>query len=301
MRDINKLLSKMAAQEKRILDNDIFAPYIKGGSKILLRVNGVIYKLKTPRFKHDGFGIFNAINGNDAKLIRDAELYESEGYLHLLPKVDFILVYKMSRWLAYPANINSFKHRFNCEPSLITILMADNIEVMDTIEARFDGVNFWFDRVKFGTDIERKENLRNRLENQQYMVTKNLQSGLTPEEIKAFKYASEFHKEANKSNLEKRLEKEFGCTGAAMDKFIERGKNVEVQWKDGGNKYTSVLNKDDLSVVTAGICLSGGDKLFDLQSLVTVCREGSDIDHINHVGHGGMSEQGYWNMYGDRS
>lgn len=298
---INKLLNKLAAQEKRFLDNEIFAPYIKGGSKILLRVNGVIYKLKTAKFKRDGFGIFKATDANNAKLSREAELYESEEYLHLLPKVNMILVSKMNRWLAYPADANSFKQRFGCEPALTSVLVADNVEIMDTVETRFDGVHFWFDCIKYGGDIERKENLRNRLEQQQYTITKNLQSGLTPEEAEAFKYAVEFHKEANKSQLEKRLEREFGKTGATMDKFIERGKNVEIQWKDGRHKFTSVLNKDDLSVVTAGICLSGGDKLFDLQSLVTVCRQGTTTGYVNHVGRGGMSEDSYWDMYGDRS
>ncbi|KKK50773.1 hypothetical protein LCGC14_3121680, partial [marine sediment metagenome] len=124
-----------------------------------------------------------------------------------------------------------------------------------------------------------------------------------PEENIAFKFAVAFHQEANKSELEKRLEQEFHKTGALMSKFVERGDTVEVQWSDKktSGKYTSVLKKGDLSVITAGICLSGGDKRFDLQSLVTVCRQGQGRGHVNHVGHGGMSEHGYWDMYGDTS
>ncbi|MHA1675803.1 MAG: hypothetical protein ACTSU6_01360 [Candidatus Njordarchaeales archaeon] len=297
---IDKLLNKLANQEKDFLNNLIFAPYIKGGSKIVVRLNGIIYKLNTPKFRKDGFGIFRATDANNAKRIREAEPFEKEEYLHLLPKVDVILVAKIGRWMAYPSNTNSFKQRFGQDPSLLSILVADNIEVMDTVEARFDGLHFWFDCMKFGGDTERKENLRDRLEQQEYTITKAITTGLTPEESEAFKYAVEFHREANKSKLEKRLEAELAKTGAAMDKFIERGGNVEVQWRDKttNGKYTSILNKEDLSIVTAGICLSGGDKRFDLQSLVTVCRQNERRGGPVHVGRGGMSERAYWDMYG---
>ena len=300
---IDELLNKLASQEKDFLNQRIFAPYTKGGSQIVVRMNNVLYKLKTPKFKNDGFGVFKAKDANNAKKTREAELYEVTDYLQLLPKVDFILVAKIGRWLGYPANAHSFKQRFKVEPSLVQILVADNVEIMDSVEARFDGANFWFECPKFGGDIERKEALRDRLEKQNYSITSNLTSGLTPEEAKAFKYAVQFHKEANKSNLEKRLEEEFYRTGAVLDKFIERGENVEVQWRDKNSKkkYTSVLNQNDLSVVTAGICLSGGDSKFDLQSLVTVCREGNSRGHVVHVGRGGMSERNYWDTYGDRS
>lgn len=301
MTNIDNLINKLANQEKDFLQQEIFAPYIKGGSKILVRVNGVVYKLKTPKFKKDGFGIFKAKDANNAKLTREAELYESSEYLQLLPKVDFILVSKLERWLAYPANIKDFRQRFGVEPQLTHVLVADNVEIMDAVEARFDGMHFWFENIKFDDSMERREQLRTRIEQQNYFISKNTK-GLTPAEEIAFKYASEFHKEANKSKIEKRLENEFMKTGAIMEKFIERGNNVEVQWKDKQTHgtYTSVLKMDDLSVVTAGICLSGGDKKFDLQSLVTVCRQGVRRNGIVHVGNGGMSERGYWDMYGNR-
>jgi len=300
---IDKLLNKLAAEEKKFLDKEIFAPYIKGGSQIVLRINKVIYKLKTKKFKKDGFGVFKATDANNAKLTREAERYEIDDYLYLLPKVGFILVAKAGRWLAYPASGHSFKQRFGAAPQLIPILVTDNVEIMDTVDARFDGANFWFDSLKFGGDIERKEKLRDRLEKQNYSITQDIKAGLTPEENIAFTFAVEFYKESHKSKLEQRLESEFNRTGASLDKFIERGENVEVQWKDKQThgQYTSILKKDDLTVVTAGICLSGGDQRFDLQSLVTVCRQGESNGHTVHIGRGGMSERSYWDMYGDGS
>ena len=146
----------------------------------------------------------------------------------------------------------------------------------DVVEWLPFGSNFWFETIKFGADVERKEKLRERIESQSYAIPKDLESGLTPEERIAFGFASQFHKQATMSNLEKRLHGELGKYGASMSKYVERGENVSVQWKDEytGSTYTTVLKKDSLDVVTAGICLSGGDKRFDLQSLVGVVREG---------------------------
>lgn len=297
--DINKLLNKLASQERALLETKIFAPYVKNGTNILLRINGTVYKLKTSKFKQDGFGIFRATDANHARRLRAANISEVSEYLQLLPKAEFILIHKHDRWLAYPANQHSFKQKFNKEPDLLTILMADNVEILDSIEARFDGFNFWYENTKIPENAEIREKLRESIITQEYKLPTNLDYSLLAEEAKSFKFACDFHREANKPPLEKQLNKEFEKVGASVDRYIERGTNVEVQWKDNHTKktYTSVLNKDTFSVVTAGICLSGGDKKFDLQSLVSVCREGEQGHRIVHVGNGGMDEGNYWDTY----
>jgi hypothetical protein len=46
-----------------------------------------------------------------------------------------------------------------------------------------------------------------------------------------------------------------------------------VEWSiEGSGRYTSYIAKSDLTVIDSGICLSGEDCLFDLQSLVGVMR-----------------------------
>lgn len=295
---IDSLINKLATQEKDFLSKKIFSPYVAGGSVIQVRLNGVVYKFKTAKKKRDGFGVFKATDANNARLVRQAEQHEIAEYLNLLPRLDVILIYKLNRWLAYPANKQSFEARFKTPAKPFNILMGDGVEPLDTASVRFDGQHFWFDSARFTDTAEQRMKMRERLEAGNYVLPAD-QSLLSPEELSAFKIAVECYKTANMSDLERRLTGELGRYDATMEKFVERGDKVEVRWKDNltGTKLTSVFRTNDLSVITAGICLSGGDKTFDLQSLVGVARRGRN-EGITYVGAGGMSVREYEEMYG---
>jgi hypothetical protein len=59
--------------------------------------------------------------------------------------------------------------------------------------------------------------------------------------------------------------------GGDLHGFRDRGEFWLVEWlARDGQLHTSAIAKNDLTVISAGICLSGEDQKFDLQSLVGV-------------------------------
>ena len=63
-----------------------------------------------------------------------------------------------------------------------------------------------------------------------------------------------------------------------------------------GRQFTSSVNKDNLTIQMAGICLSGEDQKFDLASMVGVLREGGG--GVLRVGDDyGIGEEEYWEIH----
>jgi hypothetical protein len=72
-------------------------------------------------------------------------------------------------------------------------------------------------------------------------------------------------------NDEGRLRDALQMGGGNLQEFRDRGDFWQVEWTTGnGERHTSAISKGDLTVISSGICLSGGDRNFDLQSLVGV-------------------------------
>ena len=68
--------------------------------------------------------------------------------------------------------------------------------------------------------------------------------------------------------------------GGQLHDLMDRGDLWLVDWTTpDGEKHRSAIDKQDLTVVSAGICLSDLDRHFDLQSLVGVITNRPDWMH----------------------
>jgi hypothetical protein len=87
--------------------------------------------------------------------------------------------------------------------------------------------------------------------------------------------------------------------GAELKNYVERHDVYTVTYEVDGQWHVSAVAKKDLSVQVAGICLSGEDQNFDLQSLVGVIREAQGGGRLVRVGHEnrGMPEEQYWHVH----
>jgi len=73
-----------------------------------------------------------------------------------------------------------------------------------------------------------------------------------------------------------RLRRALALGGGTLHEAVDRGDYYLVEWEGAeGIRHTSAIAKGDLTVISSGICLSGRDHHFDLQSLVGVV-EGRD-------------------------
>jgi hypothetical protein len=98
------------------------------------------------------------------------------------------------------------------------------------------------------------------------------------------------------------LSSNLSHAGAQLIEYLERGDSYRVTYSIDGRRFTSSVNKEDLSVQVAGVCLSGADQLFDLASLVGVLREGEQGHGLVRVGPdgGAMDEDHYWRVHPPR-
>jgi hypothetical protein len=291
-RRVHDLLDRLAGAEDRFRQGEFLAPALPGGV-VQVRVEGVVC-----RFRLDvdfrGWGVFRPTGAATATLIRRATLAEQRRYLDLFPRRRVILCRQFKdRWLAWPAHHGD--GRFG-PPALLPVRMVEEAQPFDIAETRFDGAQAWFERLDARADPAAAAYLRQAL----HEMTRPEQvrrRGLSAEERAAYGVLFALRKEMMRDRTEDRLRDALAHAGAELTGYLERADGYRVEYAVDGERHVSVVNKDDLSVQLAGICLSGADAHFDLHSLVGVLREGRDgvlrIGADNH----GMDERQYWHVH----
>jgi hypothetical protein len=172
-----------------------------------------------------------------------------------------------------------------------TVQCVTDCERFDVVIARYDTVNFWFDELFLGGDPQKAEAMREcfRKDWTPQQMKKGLAQvkGATPEDRRAFDLAVKSWQKFQVLNTEARIRKVLQESGAVLGSYVVRGDKLEVRWKtDRGTAYTSMVAKDTLDVVSAGICLdphdgSGPqDHKFNLRDLPYIMRQGEDRHEI---------------------
>ncbi len=297
--DLTDALKRLAAAEDRFLTSEFLAPVIRGG-KVQVRIAGVICTLSVRRTDFEGWGVFRPTSHSDAELVRPAKLAERQRYLELFPLVRLILVDRREdQWFALPAHQSD--SRFRVEGAICVRLVEEG-QLFEVIETRFDGTQFWY----AGPDARWDPAVASYLRQELARLTppeKLHRSGLTAEERAAYalNYFPRFEasEEARQSREERRLRRALKHAGAELRDYVERQDVYTVTYEVDGQRHVSAVAKKDLSVQVAGICLSGEDQKFDLQSLVGVIREAQDGHGLVRVGQDnrGMPEEQYWQVH----
>jgi hypothetical protein len=290
-RRVDTLLKRFAEAEDRFRRSEFLAPGLPGGV-VQVRVEGVVCRLRLDG-DFRGWGVFRPTGVAKAALVRHATLAEQRRYLKLFPQRHFILCRALkTHWLAWPAHHGD--RRFG-PPALLPVRLVEEAQPFDVAQTRFDGAQSWFERLDARADPAAAAYLRQSL-NEMTPPEAIHRTGLTAEERTAYGLMFALRQEATRDRTEERLRHALAHAGAVLTGYVERADGYRVEYAVDGERHVSVVNKDDLSVQLAGICLSGADRHFDLHSLVGVLHQ---VDNVVRVGadNRGLDEQHYWRVH----
>ena len=259
----NKLFDKLAAEENQFFASQFMCP-VRKGKPIRVRIAGVIVTLSVAEPRNfEGWGIFRPISYKMARFVRDPNMAEKRTYLDLFPILRLILCRRTDNlWYGIPANLADTRFVIR---GLVPVYLAEEVQLFEAIQTRFDGQTCWFDSVDSRHSPRTAGYLRESLTTL-VEPDKLTLPGLTLEErdayLMAYGPAVEADIEARKDRQEERIKEALHKAGASYRSYIERGNTYTIEYMVGGHRQRSVVNKDTLEVQSAGICLSGGDRAF---------------------------------------
>lgn len=286
---INDILNRLGDAERRFTGTEFLAPLLDE-KHVNVRISGIVCRLKVtaglpPGFA--GYAVLRAQSTSEAEFVRPATLLEIARYLALFPTVRLILTGRERKhWWALPANLGD--NRIRLAGPVVVQLTENGLDRFETILTRFDGRLFWYERRDPARNPALSAYLREQLAN---VDARGMPpeagtlhaSGLSSEERTAFAHVRQSIAESLRDPVEQRLADAVAHAGAGFRGYREGGDVYIVTYTVDGREHSSIVRRDDLTVMTAGICLSGRDRDFDLTSLVGVLREGNTRGRLVQV------------------
>ncbi|MBM4090184.1 MAG: hypothetical protein FJ276_12300 [Planctomycetes bacterium] len=321
--DVGELLNRFAAEEKAFLQRSFLAPALRGG-RVGVRLGGVTCTMRVEPSDFEGWGVFQPLSASEAILERRATLAERRAYLELFPMIRLLVCLRSNRgWYGSAASFGDARFRV---AGLAPIQLAQEVQLFDCARTRFDGAHFWFDELDVGHDMAAARYLRAALGDRlrPHLLER---PGLVAEQRAAYEVSYwELVRPSSppgrrgtgwprrgrggkpraaepptaSDDAYRLLRDNLSHAGAELVDFLEREDGFRVTFRIGGRQFTSAVDKGDLTVQVAGICLSGEDRKFDLNSLVGVLRESGHGGGVVQVGDGGMAEDENWRVHPPR-
>jgi hypothetical protein len=259
------LIDRFGKEEDAFLRAEFVAPVTAGG-KVRVRIAQVVCEM-TVRDPRPGLMVLRPRSAREAAIAREASLGEARRYLRLFPRARLVASLRYGEtWLGLPAAAPAKGVRVE---GLVPITLAKGLQLFQTVVVRFDGSLFLQETTERHAVAAF---LRDELD-RATLPGEVRRSGLTGPERLAYAHQHEFQREMAMGADERRLRRALELAGASLHDFTEREGIFTVRYRVDGTLHTSLVGKRDLTVVSAGICLSGQDSDFDLTSLVGVLRQ----------------------------
>ena len=270
------LFDKLAAEEEKFFGSEFLCP-VRKGQKVRVRIAGIILELSVKPKKFEGWGIFESIDQNSARFVREATMSQKGEYLKLYPKFSLVICRQGDAIGGIPANQSDTRFKLQGQ---VPVALPEEVRLFDTVDVRYDGQHFWYDQHSRFRSARTATHLRE-LFAEEIKPEDVTISGMTQEEQYAYALAFDIEIESKKDRKEERLKRALERGGAVLRSYMERGNTYTVEFTVDGQRHRSTVDADTLQVASSGICLDGHDNDFDLTSLVGVLREGHNRNLIH--------------------
>jgi len=278
-KNIIEYIGKLAQKQDEAMDGEFVAPCLRRG-RIAVRIAGIVCRYKPSDPSFEGWGRFKVGSSNTvAELTGEATRRQISSYLSTLPRCRFRLVFQGldQSWAAIPRNKGVFERHFGTyAPSVIRLVSTGTR--FDSVVARHDGATWWYE----GPDRTDSAKVRVSMAEAYDSGKMPEVAGASPEDRDAFALAVEpkpvvgiYSPPTDEEKIRKMLER---GGGAKLLSFTDVGDHWNISWvtKDGRRSSSSVMKDRGMSIISAGMCLSGRDADFDLISLVSVVENRDD-------------------------
>lgn len=264
-RDVLDIIRAFAHHEAALAGQEFVAPLLRSG-RVRLRPRSLVYEL-TVVGAHPGWWRCRMIDARRAMLLDEALPWQRGDYLALWPQLRLVLLEprRDSDWLALPYNPSDALQRFDMSGPLV-VRLVEGGQPFERVIGRVEGQTIWYDEPDHRASPATAEALRAALGERR---SRPSTPSLGPGEQAAFALLSGKHTE---KQIDARLRKALAIGGAQLIGYETSGDLLRVTWEHNGRRSVTLISPE-LSVMSAGICLSGQDRRFDLASIVSVVSE----------------------------
>jgi hypothetical protein len=236
-------------------------------------VRGLVYELDVAG-AGPGWWMCQALDAHRAAVVDAAQPWQRGAYLALWPALRLVLVEPLrdDDWVALAFNPADASQRFAISGPLV-VRLVEGGQPFERVIGRVEGATVWYDEPDRRADPATAELLRDALAAGHEMPPV---AGLGPGERAGYALLAERRvaaaRAAAAARTERRLRDALMVGGARLVGY-EAGEGVlRVAWERDGQRSVTLVGAN-LDVVSAGICLSGEDRRFDLASIVGVVRD----------------------------
>lgn len=290
MEDILGAITRLGKSERDFIGGTFVAPVVDA-TEVTAWIGRVSHTLSIDRPGEPGWWRFRASDFKRAEVDGRADIDEIDGYLRRLGRVMMVVAMRIDG-VYHGLPMKGNPHGLEWSRLHPVFLTDDMVDDFDRVVCRYDGANLWYERVDVANDPTKAAYLRDMFEGPSDPESVRY-PGLTFEERAVYSMRVSLDREARerlrqrqaaerrrrieerRSQGERDIRSDVEHAGGVFLGFREKATQYEVTYEVDGERYTSIVGKDSAhTVLSAGICLEGGDGNFDLRSLVTVMREG---------------------------